>query len=109
MAKCNDVEYLVFEKSGIIVCKIWNCMNIAVNKIRKHKSLQITERFSRYLINNVYVGMAKCSPEDEFDLEYGKRLALNRAKDKRNRAVSRAIGRYVNDMKRVLDSLYERR
>lgn len=41
----------------------------------------------RYQINDCYFGKAKCHPDDVFDVEFGKRLALLRAKKKHLAAV----------------------
>lgn len=42
-------------------------------------------------------GVAKCAPNDEFDLEYGKRLAAARCVAKiANKRVNRAVGK-VNE------------
>lgn len=45
----------------------------------------------KYYINDYYVGKAKCHPDDTFDVEFGKRLALARAKQKYQRAVNKSI------------------
>ena len=42
----------------------------------------------KYRIDSMYKGVAKCHPDDTFDVEYGKRLALLRAKEKYLRAIS---------------------
>lgn len=48
------------------------------------------------MMNDEYVGKAKCHPDDEFDIEYGKMLALLRAKEK-----------YLNAMCKRMDSIYD--
>ena len=45
----------------------------------------------KYYINDYYVGKAKCHPDDTFDVEFGKRLALARVKQKYQRAVNKSI------------------
>ena len=44
------------------------------------------------------VGMAVCGPEDEWDEEYGKKLAFNRAR-------IQEIGRNISDYMMYMDSL----
>ena len=58
----RSVKYIVKPEIGLVVCVIkedWN---------------------------NVFRGVAKCSPEDQFDEEKGKRIAYLRACKKRKRA-----------------------
>ena len=43
---------------------------------------------TKYQIKSEYVGKSKCHPDDVFDVEFGKRLALLRAKDKYLRAMN---------------------
>lgn len=90
----KDIEYIVLEDKKVIVCKLWNCRYIASKRIRKHMNLGCMDD-DRYAINDVYVGMARCDEEDCFDIEYGKKLALKRAKIKRGEAINNAIKKYI--------------
>lgn len=45
----------------------------------------------KYYINDYYMGTAKCHPDDTFDIDFGKKLALARAKQKYQRAVCKTI------------------
>ena len=105
--KGNDMEYLVFEDKGIVVCKLWCCTYIAVNRIEKYATKLSAYEMDRYRINHTYVGVAKCDPEDKFDVEFGKRLALTKAKAKRGKAVNSAIRLFIRDQRRKLRTLEE--
>lgn len=62
-----------------------------------------------YYINRVYIGKAKCHPNDKFDPEFGKRLALLRAKEKHLRAVEKKlslISRWVEDLNNRTKKMY---
>ena len=100
----SNLEYLVHEEEGIVICKIWDCRDLAVKRIRKYTSLGSAEAY-KYAINNIFVGVSKCSSDDDFNLEYGKRLALDRAKAKRGKAVNSAIKRYITDMRKRINKL----
>ena len=100
----NDIEYIVLEDKKIIVCKLWNCRYIASKRIRKHMNLGCMDD-DRYAICDVYVGIARCDDEDEFDIEYGKRLALKRAKIKRGEAINNAIRNYIKGTRSNLNKL----
>ena len=101
----NDIEYFIFEEDGVVVCKIWGNSQIALNKIRKHVPWSFVRHIEYYFIKEVYIGEARCHPEDEFDIEYGKKLARDRAKRKREKDVNRMIKKYLKDVRRQLDEI----
>lgn len=90
----RDVEFLVFEDKGVVVCKLHNCKYIAEKRIWKYFKITVMDR---YIIDDVFVGVAHCAPEDKFNLEYGKKLALTRAKAKRGRAINKAVENFINN------------
>ena len=100
----RDVEYLVFEDKGVVVCKLWNCHFIALDRLAKYSFFSVWNP-EKYLVDDVFVGVAKCAPEDKFDLEYGKKLALTRAKIKRGNAVNNAIRTFIADVDKALTRL----
>lgn len=102
----NDITYKVDEKSGTVVCKLSNCENIALNRILTYCN-DYNIRFSDFLIRDTYIGVARCMPGDSFDVEYGKKLALTRAKIKRGRAINRVINKHIKKCRRNLDILEE--
>ena len=53
-----------------------------------------------------YVGVAKCSPEDEWDEEYGKHLAEYRATIKRKADINNEITAFVNRMNTNIDNIW---
>lgn len=71
------------------------------NPINKYDILMNVNLRDKYLIKDKYVGIAKCSPEDEFDEEKGMSLAKHRCLSKyyydRDGAVLRII-RDVSDI-----------
>lgn len=90
----GDIKFDVNPEKRRVICFLYNCENIALNRIKKYVPCFNTEIFAKKYklkIDPVYVGIAKCAPEDEFDVEYGKKLALTRAKQKRCKAINRVI------------------
>ena len=112
MRKCNDysgsdydgIEYRTFPEKGVVVCKIWGCADIAVERILKYTG-NGQACFEDYWISPVFVGVARCAPEDTFDEEYGKQLALIKAKAKRGKAINNAIQLFINRQNRALETL----
>ena len=105
----SDVEFFVNKKKGTVTCKLHNCEDIALCRIYKYTNSTIDwiTRPSRYLVDNIYVGVAKCAPDDSFDEEYGKKLALIKAKAKRGKAINNAINKFIKDATKSLERLSE--
>ena len=96
--KKRDIEYFVNRERGIVVCKINNCEWIADDRINKYLPKSTRCLSDDYRIAETFTGIAKCAPEDTFDEEYGKKLALTRAKAARGKAVNDAIIDFLSDM-----------
>lgn len=116
----RDVEFLVFEDKGVVVCKLHNCKYVAIKRIDKYTGGKLVIKMGNvnyrpsnldyrpsnyYFIDDTFVGVAHCTPEDKFNLEYGKKLALTRAKAKRGRAINKVIEKYVADIQNRLARL----
>ena len=54
-----------------------------------------------YYIKNRYVGIAKCSPNDIFDVEFGKQLALQRAKIKKTSDIEKKFFKIVDALDKL--------
>lgn len=102
--KKGDIEYIVLKNKKTVVCRIWNCESIARERICKYTG-DWSAINNLNAISDVFVGIAKCAPEDEFDIEFGKKLALTRAKEKRGKAINEVIYNYTADVRRNLDAL----
>ena len=77
----NDVEFKVFADKGVIVCRLLDCEEIAISRIFKYVKISCIFNYDKYLINDVYTGVAKCSPEDTFNEEYGKKFYIDMRRD----------------------------
>ena len=105
----SDVSFRIDEKNKVVVCKITNCEDLAISRIDKYSYCgyiynSIYDRVS-YEIPNTFTGVARCNPYDKFDVEYGKKLALTRAKAKRGRAINATLYRYIKKAQRGLEDL----
>ena len=96
MKDCSNIEYLVFEEKGTVICKLWECEDIALKRINKYAILAYEEE-SKYALNEVYVGISKSNPGKKFDIDKAKKLAFEKAKAKRKRAINSAIKKYIKD------------
>ena len=89
----NDITYRVDKENKIVICWLSNCELIPEDRIHKYASIRIYDK--DFLINGTFKGVARCSDEDEFDVEYGKKLALSRAKAKRCKAINEELNRFI--------------
>lgn len=95
----GNVTYYINEEAGVVVAKInaeeYEPFNVAESVITKLRKAD--EHNAPYdvfycgghglMLDKSYVGVARCSPEDKFDLETGKRIALARAQVKYHTAL----------------------
>lgn len=106
-SKSNDVEFIVKPEKRVVVCKLYNCEDIAINRIFKQANNVIPTVTRDYCIDDIYVGVAYCSPEDTFDEKIGKEIALTKAKRKRGQAINNAINEYIKNANKDLKRLSE--
>ena len=121
-SKSGNVVYYINTESKTVVAKL-RCheddpMTLIGSQLMKQTSgdgfgpLELAAYpffFEEFKIQNDYIGKAKCHPDDEFDIDFGKRLALLRAKQKYLNAVERVLGksaRWIEDVGRRIDKLY---
>ena len=110
MSKSGNVEFTIDEEKKVITATI-KCSGSDAEKIfdsllrksfRGHGRIGFVFYHDGYkknvCINKEYTGKAKCHQSDEFDIKFGKRLALLRAKNKYLRAVNNALYKMVSVM-----------
>lgn len=84
-------KFKVYEDKGVVVCILDYCKNDACGFVENKLDIVITKTQKTYQLKDKYIGIVKCSPEDEFDEIFGKDLAFERAYTK-----------YAKDKKRVV-------
>lgn len=100
-----DVNYIVKEQEGIVVCIISDCELNAINVVNSTTGIfdvcclgTIPEEF----FLGEYKGVSKCVPEDTFDVEYGKNLAYSKAYLKYVTALEKKVKYIVKDYKNFI-------
>ncbi len=101
--KGKDVEYMIYPEERRVVCRLLDCSRTAFKRILKYTNADYV--IGPYRVDDTFVGIAKCAPEDEFDAEFGMKLALARAKRKRGKAVNHKVQQYIDDVQYSLDKL----
>ena len=101
-------SYIKNEKKRTITC-VMTVHNEVPHRLQKY-GLQYAEDPYYYEFQpdlRIYVGVAKCNPQDEWDERYGRHLAEYRAMIKRYNDVNREIRNYIWKTSEKLDKLYE--
>lgn len=95
-SKGGSVRYIINENAGIVFATL-TCSktepqqqflsifkSVAAQSKGSIEEIIIPQDFDVFdvMIDQSYTGVAKCHPDDKFNLEFGKALALQRAKEK---------------------------
>lgn len=95
--KKSGITYYIDEEKGTVVCKLRGTMFDVEDAMLAHCDCMDFNRF--YVMKDCYEGKAHCSPEDKWDKEKGKRIAL-----------CRALMSYYNDkdktFRKIRDDMY---
>ena len=94
-----DVDYYVNKEKKVVVAKMTGCSNgLACDMCRKgYPSIPAFE------IANAFIGKAKCSPDDTFDEETGKKIAFKRAYKKYVMAKKKAVAAFLAENNKLVD------
>lgn len=93
-SKSGNVVYIIDTDAKTVTAKIkcreeepQNLFDIQLDKHILGSGLGVVDESdispAKFRIKREYVGKAKCHPDDTFDVDFGKKLALERAKQKR--------------------------
>ena len=94
----DETKFFVNEEKGTVVCLVRGLLKVPVDW-DKHFFVEpcvIVER-----------GTAKCSGEDVFDVERGKRIALAKAENKAYITALRHLETYYNEMSFLMTAMEE--
>lgn len=113
-----SIRYVINEEKRTCVAILENTKYDAISKI--NKMCKSEARFSdeaeihvysyknsKYKIPNRFVGVAKCSPEDVWDVEVGKRIAREKLLDKYHKALHNKQAKFLDNMLYVADRFAE--
>lgn len=93
------MNFYINQEKRTIVCLIDNCQKDVINTIQKSFPLS-EDFFMGHGINlnmgNKYVGVAKCSPLDAWNVDIGVKIAKTRALYKYQKDYLKTIGGFMN-------------
>ena len=104
----DELQYIINEEKRTVTCIAWDCENDLIEHLLKKSSDSFTldiliQNCEKLLLNHKYVGTAKCSPEDTFDVEIGKKIARAKMREKYTRDKFKAIDTFLD----MLSPMYE--
>jgi len=101
----SDIVFHVNTEKRTVVCRLLHCKQIPFERINKKTGIQKFFVLSELVpdIQDTFIGVAHCAPEDQFDEEYGKKLALLRARKQRAHAVNIALREFVKTLDEMSD------
>lgn len=112
-----DISKVRFDEfpNGVVKATISGCSYDALDKINRKfmatttSAIEIDKTWAKagkdYLMNHTYTAIARCSKDDTYSFEEGKKIALKRLTEKYNRSVDKRIARFLMHMDQVCKSL----
>lgn len=100
----KDIKYIIKPKDRMVIC-VHYCDPYAVSMYldTHHVPLFMGYFASDYKIKNYYVGVAKCAPEDKWNEDTGKLIALRKAKKKYYSAFFSKVNKYFTKLDCAVD------
>lgn len=121
ISRGGNVAYYINEEDGVVAARIISDNSDALKVVRSifdkayradetNFPLEFALRNLTYAntLQDEYIGIARCSPEDRFDAEYGKRLALSRAQSEYHADMARLLFKFYDSLYAATQTLYRR-
>ncbi len=109
--KAKDCQYTIYPERKMVVCTIPNttyCFLDDINDEGVRLFMQMRPRRERRLkMPDYFIGVAVCSPDDEFNVEIGKQVAYSHARDKFNRSYYKRAQALINILDETANHLEE--
>lgn len=108
----NDCLFFVNKEKRRVVCRINGTKYNFINFLSALPEANFFDFFREGIgeklpMPNSFIGIATCSPDDEWDEELGKKIAYHRAKNNMNRSFFKRVNTFFNALDTRLDRLAE--
>lgn len=115
----EDAKFIVNEDNHVVVCVIENTKRLFIDFANKNFHIGTDLGFlstwdksypdfqDKLYMPNKFVGVAKCSPDDEWDENIGRIIAFSRAKDNLLKSFFKRAQFYVTSIEDWLDDAVE--
>lgn len=107
--KPSDATYFINEEKKVVVCTINKTRDLFIDFVVENFKIWPTHfaydesLFHMLEMPNKFTGVARCSENDEWNLETGKLIAFSRMKDNLNKSFFKRANTYVNFLDRAAD------
>ena len=112
----NRVIFKVIPEHRIVKAEINDCEFDAISEFNRkflaHSTSSLTlapatSYDEKFMMPNTYSVVVRCHPDDEFDEEKGKRLALDRLADKYTKSLNKHLDNILISLDKSLERLAE--
>ena len=107
----SKIRYYIDEDKQTVVAVMDDCEYDAIDVLQKMGIRKITHdgyNMDKFMMNTSYRGKAKCSPDDEWNEEYGMALARNRMLENYYRGRSMALMKAETILQGILEEIGSR-
>ena len=109
----NRVTYKVIPEHRVVIAEIdstdFDALREFNDKYLAHSTSALRLRVDKYdekfLMPHSFKAVARCHPDDEFDVEKGKRIALDRLADKYTASLNKHLNNYIRAIDEALTFL----
>ena len=104
----RKIKYIIDDKKRVIVCllRIDPCTTYdIINKYLRANGLTENEEDIDFDLFCTFKGIAKCHPGDEWNVEYGKNLALHRAIRAEQGKINEHLLKYAKRLRNAADDI----
>lgn len=102
------IKISVIESQGKVIARLEGCENDAYNVLTKLGMGDVVFDKETVKMPTYIKAVAKCHPEDKFDVEVGTELARKRVIEKYNKHMSRILADVGNSVDAFLERLDEK-
>lgn len=108
MVSKDDVVYIVDEKKRKVVAYVEGTKYELINFISENKGIlpdwfDMPKLLNKLLLPNKFIGIATCSPDDEWNPEIGKLIAYHRMKTNMSKSFFKHAETYYKLMLKKID------
>ncbi len=107
----SKIRYYIDEEKRTVVAVMDDCEYDAIDVLEKMGISNINHdgyNMDKFMMNPIYRGKAKCSPDDEWDEEYGMALARNRMLENYYRSRALALMKAETIIQNILEEIGSR-
>ena len=108
----STINYVINKEKRTVVCIMRNAEEDACGPVEKYldsKGLSFDwATYKKLLLPESIVGVAKCNPNDEWDEEFGKRLARKRCSDKYEAIKLEKLRKFWNEIISLAHLVYDK-